>query len=145
LSGAIKHGLNIGGRHPLNHKWVTMRQRCMNPKSGGYKWYGARGIKICKRWDDFAKFVEDMGPRPSPTHSLERINNDGDYKPSNCRWATPHEQLIDYRRSKLTVEDVRRIRATKIDAKVLAAEYGCSAKHIYCLRRGDTWPETTYT
>src|SRR3990167_9258097 len=78
--------------HQLHSTWLRMRERCRNPKHNRYHRYGGRGIGICKRWEKFANFVADMGPKPSSDHSLERINNDSDYKPSNCRWATRLEQ-----------------------------------------------------
>lgn len=68
-----------------------MRQRCNNPACDDYRWYGGRGIRVCKRWDDFTLFLSDMGERPSG-FTLERINNARSYSPSNCKWASWEEQ-----------------------------------------------------
>lgn len=80
--------------HPEEYQvWRAVKKRCLNQNSYDWHRYGGRGISICKTWlEDFFVFYEDMGPRPSPNHSIDRINNDGDYEPTNCRWATNLEQ-----------------------------------------------------
>lgn len=99
---APKYGEH-GARHiPEYVVWQDMRIRCRNPKDKGYAGYGGRGIKVCERWDnDFAAFLSDMRPRPSPRHSIERVDNDGNYEPNNCRWATTQEQAVNRRNNHL--------------------------------------------
>lgn len=80
---------------PGYRSWSMMKQRCNNPNYTHYSYYGGRGIKVCERWNDFRNFYEDMGARPSPQHSLDRIDNDGNYEPDNCRWATKLEQVLN--------------------------------------------------
>lgn len=82
----------------IYNTWNKMIERCHNQNCPGFPNYGGRGIRVCKRWrDSFDAFYADVGMKPSPRHSLERINNDGDYKPNNVRWATPREQLRNTR------------------------------------------------
>lgn len=94
----FKHGLAVRGHaHPLYAIWIQMRRRCLNPKHPDWKHYGGRGIRVCSRWRNFAKFVADMGERP-PGLEIDRRNNDGHYTPGNCRWATRTEQNRNRRR-----------------------------------------------
>jgi hypothetical protein len=82
-------------RHPLYPTWLNMRQRCSNPKDEKYPSYGGRGITVCERWQDFKYFVSDMGPKPGPGYTLERADNDGNYDPFNCVWATYVQQAAN--------------------------------------------------
>lgn len=83
---------------PLYLTWKNMKQRCYNHENKSYKNYGARGIKICQRWlDSYDNFVADMGDKPQG-HSIDRINNDGDYEPDNCRWSNYTQQNYNQRK-----------------------------------------------
>lgn len=97
-NGNFKHGLY---RSTENIIWMGIKGRCYTPTSTSYKNYGARGIKMCDRWkNSFENFLADMGKRPSKKHSIERINNNGNYEPSNCKWATNLEQSKNKRTTK---------------------------------------------
>jgi hypothetical protein len=104
-SGGLRSGCRscaIGNRYihgdatekPKEYRaWKGMRQRCDNPKNKSYVYYGARGISYSARWDNYENFLEDMGRAPEGKYSINRIDNDGDYGPGNCHWATDEEQV----------------------------------------------------
>lgn len=94
-----KHGMSGSLEYYI---WINMKIRCFKKTSPYYKNYGARGITVCDRWkNSFHNFYQDMGPKPGPEHSLDRIENDGNYEPGNCRWATMIEQNNNRRNSNL--------------------------------------------
>jgi hypothetical protein len=94
----LRHGHNrVGKRTRMYRIWSNMKSRCSNPNAKQYKDYGGRGIKVCKRWATFDNFLADMG-ECLPELQLDRIDNNGDYKPSNCRWVTPKENSATRRR-----------------------------------------------
>jgi|SRR5690348_572045 len=105
--GSVKYGYNkscgclhfkrngMSGKNShrkMYNVWWHLIDRCNNPNNKSYKNYGQRGIKVCERWMNFKLFLEDVGERPSPKHSLDRIDNDGNYEPNNIRWATQMQQ-----------------------------------------------------
>lgn len=114
----------LKSHHPLRYVWRHMIQRCYNPKTKMYYRYGGRGIEVCPLWHVFSNFASDMGERPRG-FTLERINNDGNYEPSNCRWATRYEQMQNI--STNVIFDVNGCLMTCSD---LAKSKGISARSI---------------
>lgn len=92
----IKHGME---QTPEYAVWLSMKQRCLDPKNKKYAGYGGRGIRVCDRWLDFANFIADMGRRPPGRMTIERLDNERGYEPGNCKWATYGEQSKNQRKT----------------------------------------------
>lgn len=109
----ITHGDTTGGKRTSEYKaWEAMRYRCLSPDCKAYKNYGGRGIKVCERWlgdSGFENFLADLGRKPAGS-SLDRIDNNGNYEPSNCKWSSYVEQNRNRRVNKLTLAKAREIR-----------------------------------
>lgn len=124
-AGYSEHGPRVQTRKPRSPQgrrtrlpeyaaWRSMKSRCLNPNVKYFEHYGGRGITVCPPWlNSSEQFIRDMGPRPSPKHSLDRIDNDGNYEPSNCRWATKQEQRQNQRSKKKVQADLASIGGLK--------------------------------
>lgn len=107
---------------PTYKTWHSMIQRCINPNNDYYKRYGGRGIKVCKRWTLFENFLEDMGERPKGL-TIERVDNNGDYCKSNCKWATGKEQArnkkdtsyVIYNNNKMSILDAYELSGSTVE------------------------------
>jgi hypothetical protein len=126
IAANMNNGTHMLSRTPTYRAWTGMKSRCYNPTMDSYKYYGGRGIVVCDEWlNSFETFIIDMGVRPTIKHSIDRIDNNGDYCKSNCRWATRIEQennkrtnkIVEYNGRLLTLSDVSRI--TGVDYHLL--------------------------
>lgn len=139
----LKHGHYIGDRAtPTINSYRRMLERCFNPSHISYKRYGGRGITVCDKWrgdNGFINFLEDMGERPGKEYSIDRINNDGNYEASNCRWATPREQWMNRSNTKLCREDVVEIRKLNLPKGELAKKYNITVNYLNDILRGVNW------
>jgi len=128
--------------------WAGMIQRCTNPNRLAYKYYGARGISVCKRWMTFENFLEDIGHPPSDDYSLERIDNDGWYEPNNCKWATAEVQSRNNRNCKLKKEQVALIKSEinlGITIARISKDFCVSESLIRAIRNKEVWNEKPNT
>ena len=130
---ATTHGMH---GTPEYHSWEHMKQRCFNPNYKHYSNWGGRGITVCDRWkNSFENFLADMGSRPTSKHSIDRIGNNGDYRPDNCRWATKVEQANNKRSNRLIT-----IACVTLTITQWTKEMGFSESVIYN-RLKDGWSE----
>jgi len=138
---STKHG-NLLNRKvtKVYRAWISAKSRVGNSNNAAFDRYGGRGITICERWQTFENFLEDMGTPPTPKHSLDRFpDNNGNYEPGNCRWATPAQQARNQQRTKLSEEKAQQIRAmreatghgSKRIAKALGLSEGLVGSVIY--------------
>lgn len=135
LSKSTKtHGHSRTG-NPSYYAWLALRARCSNKKHASYPDYGGRGITVCERWRKFENFYIDMGPRPSRLHSIDRIDNDGPYAPTNCRWAT-HVEQNDNRRSTVFFE----LNGVRLSAREWAVRLGIRRRSLI-MRRDMGWSD----
>lgn len=137
VARATRHGHSARGtKTPEYHAWGDMLRRCYRPDAPNYKNYGARGIRVCEQWrGSFAAFLADVGPRPTPKHTLDRIDNAGSYEPGNCRWATRAEQARNRRNNRLVT-----IGGRTLCLADWAAEVGAPVRTLASrLRAG--WPD----
>ena len=137
LSHTYKTGLAIrdcdGRRTSLYQSWINMRQRCNNPNHPKYKRYGARGITVCKEWNDIANFQKwALANGWEEGLTIDRIDNDGNYEPSNCRWVSLSSNSRRKSTTKITPELAEEIRSRRNeDWYKLAEEYGCTHGNIW--------------
>ncbi len=140
MTGAtfVTHGM---AGTPTYKIWLGIKKRCLDPNSKSFERYGGSGIKICDRWMNFEPFFADMGARPSSKHSIDRIDNDGNYEPGNCRWATIKQQARNRKNTLFATIDGKE-RPVAEWAEILGLKY----KAIHCrMRSGENAAQAILT
>lgn len=140
----LRHGHCVNRtRTKFAETWSQMKARCNNANSISFKYYGARGVKVCDRWrDSFEAFLADVTPCPGPDFTLDRIDPDGDYEPSNCRWATASQQQHNRRDAKLSsarVIEIRRLVQAGSTQASVAARFGIHQCTVSRIANGERW------
>ncbi len=138
----MRHGHAKNGKLSGTYvSWSNMKRRCTNPNDNRFKTHGARGVTVCARWQSFSNFLADMGERPDGL-SIERINVNGNYEPSNCKWATPTEQARNRTNNKLNASTARQVKLLEemgYPKRFIARAYNVSQRLVQFVSRNQAW------
>lgn len=145
LRARATHGDSRANKLSATYKtWSGIKRRCNNPNEQSYAYYGARGIKVCERWErSYEAFLDDMGPKP-PGTSIDRIDNERGYEPGNCRWATQRVQTLNRRNIKLSYEkaqQIRRLASAGNSQRSIAKQFGVDQKMVWLVVNMKVWNE----
>ncbi len=137
----IKHGMRYTKVYGV---WRGIKKRCYNKNAQNYKRYGGRGIGVCEEWrNSFVAFYKDMGDKPFPEAQIDRINNDGNYEPDNCRWVTPADNKRNASSTKMTIQKANRLRelynSGSVTIKNLSLAYDICYYTAYLIIKNKTW------